>query len=169
MNEVGPLAKLRVVVVDDNTGMRRLLRSVLAGFGCSNVAEASSGRAALAALHEAPTDLLITDLLMEPMDGIELVREIRTLENGLNPYLPIIMVTGSAKPAVVARARDAGVNEFLAKPVSAAQVWSRVWAVVERPRPFVKASVYFGPDRRRRAKPDYDGPERRDEDAKGAA
>lgn len=165
----GSLSALRVVIADDNVGMRRLLRSLLVGFGCSHIAEAGDGGAALAQLHAAPWDLLITDLLMEPMDGVELTRAIRDPDAGDYAYLPIIMVTGSARPETVVAARDAGVTEFLAKPLSAAGLWSRLYAVIERPRPFVRTSVYFGPDRRRRAKPDYEGPERRDDHLQGVA
>ena len=59
------------------------------------------------------------------------------------------------------QARDAGVNEFLAKPVSVKAVMSRLVSVIEHPRPYVRTKAYFGPCRRRRGKEEYRGPERR--------
>jgi len=61
----------------------------------------------------------------------------------------------------VRQARDAGTNEFLAKPVSANAILTRLLAVIEHPRPFVRTKVYFGPCRRRRTRDEYEGPERR--------
>jgi hypothetical protein len=64
----------------------------------------------------------------------------------------------------VEAARDAGVTEFLAKPITAHTLFSRIAEIVERPRAFVRCDSYFGPDRRRRAIEDYAGPRRRKED-----
>jgi DNA-binding response OmpR family regulator len=63
----------------------------------------------------------------------------------------------------VQQARDAGINEFLAKPVSVKAMLARLTAVIEYPRPFVRTANYFGPCRRRRNSEDYAGPERRSE------
>ena len=71
------------------------------------------------------------------------------------------MLTGHTSVDHVQAARDAGVNEFLAKPVSSKAILSRLVAVIEHPRPFVRTKVYFGPCRRRRREGDYHGPERR--------
>ena len=64
----------------------------------------------------------------------------------------------------MAEARDAGVNEFLAKPVTARSLIHRINLVIEHPRPFIRCSTYFGPDRRRRAEPGFKGPWRRQGD-----
>jgi DNA-binding response OmpR family regulator len=74
------------------------------------------------------------------------------------------MITGHTSPERVHAARDAGVNEFLAKPVSSKSIMARVISVIENPRPFVRTKAYFGPCRRRR-RVDYHGPERRVEDS----
>lgn len=105
-------------------------------------------------------DLLITDLRMPGMSGLDLVHHIRRSRNSLNPYLSILMLTGHAGAAEIEAARDAGVNEFLAKPVSVLALGSRLAEIVERPRRFVRSATYFGPDRRRRAEK-YQGPDRR--------
>ena len=157
--------RVRMLVVDDNTNMRRLLRALLASFGCEQVIEAANAKKALAILEESEIDIALIDYLMEPMDGLDLTRLIRDRDSSPNPNLPIIMITGAASLEIVARSRDAGVNEFLAKPVSAASLYRRLHAVIERPRPFVRAKEFFGPDRRRKAAPDYEGPERRDTDS----
>jgi len=95
------------------------------------------------------------------MTGLEFVKKIRTDPNSPNPFVPVIMLTGHTHIDHVRMARDAGANEFLAKPVSVKAVLSRLMAVIEHPRPFVRSKSYFGPCRRRRAMDDYRGPERR--------
>jgi len=78
--------------------------------------------------------------------------------------LPVIMVSGHTERARIVAARDAGVNEFIAKPITARNLFLRIAQVVERPRPFVRASSYFGPDRRRQNDAFHVGPWRRQED-----
>jgi len=78
-----------------------------------------------------------------------------------NPYVPIIMLTGHSEKKRVVTARDAGVTEFLAKPISAKALYQRILNVVANPRPFIKTKNYFGPDRRRSVTSTYIGPERR--------
>jgi DNA-binding response OmpR family regulator len=78
-----------------------------------------------------------------------------------NPYVAIIMLTGHSEKKRVVSARDAGVTEFLAKPISAKGLYQRIVNVVANPRPFIKTKTYFGPDRRRNVNPNYVGTERR--------
>jgi DNA-binding response OmpR family regulator len=78
-----------------------------------------------------------------------------------NPFAPIIMVTGHTEKPRVTAARDAGITEFLAKPISAKALYQRIVNVVANPRPFIKTKTYFGPDRRRSSSSNYIGPERR--------
>jgi two-component system, chemotaxis family, chemotaxis protein CheY len=78
-----------------------------------------------------------------------------------NPFVPIIMLTGHTERTRVTRARDAGITEFLAKPISAKGLYQRVFSIVAHPRPFIKTATYFGPDRRRNTSSSYSGPERR--------
>jgi DNA-binding response OmpR family regulator len=86
---------------------------------------------------------------------------IRTNEDSPNHFLPIIMITGHSERSRVNAARDAGVNEFLVKPVTAKGLMERLSLIVNRPRNFVKSKHYFGPDRRRRPDPNFSGEERR--------
>src|SRR5204863_1007371 len=110
--------------------------------------------------HIAP-DIVLVDWAMPIFDGIELAGMIRQPGANSNPYVPIIMLTGHSEKRRVTSARDAGITEFLAKPVSAKALYQRVLNVVVNPRPFVKTKTYFGPDRRRNVNPNYIGPERR--------
>ena len=78
-----------------------------------------------------------------------------------NPYVAVIMLTGHSEKNRVTAARDAGITEFLAKPISAKGLYERIVNVVANPRPFIKTKTYFGPDRRRNVNPTYSGQERR--------
>jgi len=98
---------------------------------------------------------------MPIFDGLELTQMIRQPGANANPFVPIIMITGHTEKARVTAARDAGVTEFLAKPISAKSLYQRIVNVVANPRPFIKTKNYFGPDRRRGVNSNYVGPERR--------
>ena len=98
---------------------------------------------------------------MPIFDGLELTQMIRQPGANANPYVAIIMLTGHSEKKRVASARDAGVTEFLAKPISAKGLYQRIVNVVANPRPFIKTKTYFGPDRRRNTNNAYIGPERR--------
>jgi len=158
------LESLNVLVADDNAHMRALLRSLLQTFGVKEIVECNDGGAAFAALREFKADFALIDLNMEPVDGIEFTRRVRTRRDSPNAHLPIVMITGYTERSRVESARDAGVSEFLAKPITAQKLLSRINEVFERPRPFVAGGNYSGPDRRRRRYDDYDGPQRRRDD-----
>jgi DNA-binding response OmpR family regulator len=106
-------------------------------------------------------DIIFVDWVMPIFDGLELTQMIRQPGANANPYVPIIMLTGHSDKTRVVGARDAGVTEFLAKPISAKSLYERILNVVANPRPFIKSKTYFGPDRRRGVNPNYVGPERR--------
>ena len=158
------LESLKALVVEDNTHMRSLLRALLNALGVKDISEAIHGQAAMEALRDRKFDLVLTDLAMSPMDGLELTRHLRNDENSPNPFVPIIMITGHTERYRVEAARDAGVTEFLAKPITAHNLFARIGEIVERPRAFVRCDNYFGPDRRRHQNDDYTGPWRRKDD-----
>ncbi|HWW47534.1 MAG TPA: response regulator [Xanthobacteraceae bacterium] len=153
--------KLRVLICDDNPHMRRILRTLLHSFGAREVYEAEEGATALEMFSHYAPDIIITDWAMPIFDGIELTTMIRQPDAFGNPYVPIIMLTGHSEKRRVTMARDAGVTEFLAKPISANALYQRLLNVVVNPRPFIKTKTYFGPDRRRNTSNSYIGPERR--------
>jgi CheY-like chemotaxis protein len=152
---------LKILLVDDNHHMRLLLTEILRAIGVKEVFEAPNGAEALRLLRNNQIDIVMTDLAMQPMSGIDFVRRLRNTGESPNPMVPVIMITGHSTLRRVAEARDVGVTEFLSKPVTARGVIERITRVVEHPRPFVKTSTYFGPDRRRRDDPNYPGPYRR--------
>jgi CheY-like chemotaxis protein len=158
------LSHLKALIVEDNAHMRVLLRALLGGLGIAEVQEAQDGRRALELLHQANPDFVLTDLTMAPVDGIAFTREVRNSVASPNPFVPIVMVTGHTERARVLAARDAGVTEFLAKPVTARALFLRIAEIVDRPRPFVRADGFFGPDRRRHNDAFFNGPWRRGED-----
>jgi two-component system chemotaxis response regulator CheY len=152
---------LKILLVDDNHHMRILLTEILRAIGVKDVYEAGDGAEAMQQLRLHPVDIVMTDLAMEPLDGIDFVRLLRNSPDSPNTMCPVIMITGHSTMKRIVEARDAGVNEFLAKPITARAIIERLNRIVEHPRPFVKTEDYFGPDRRRRADPHYHGPWRR--------
>jgi two-component system chemotaxis response regulator CheY len=153
--------KLRFLVVDDNAHMRRILRVLLHGFGAREVHEAEDGASGLEAFTNYLPDIILIDWAMPIFDGLELSQMIRQPGANSNPYVPIIMLTGHSEKRRVVAARQAGITEFMAKPISAKALYQRIVNVVANPRPFIRTRNYFGPDRRRCANPTYAGPERR--------
>jgi len=155
---------LKFLIVDDNHHMRVLVAEILKAVGVRHIFEASDGAQALQMMKTQPIDIIMTDLSMQPLDGIDFVRLLRRSPDSPNQMCPVIMITGHSTMTRVQEARNAGVNEFLAKPLTARGVIERIMQVVENPRPFVKTESYFGPDRRRRADPNFQGPFRRKDD-----
>jgi CheY-like chemotaxis protein len=155
------LDQIHILIVDDNRQMRFLVRSLLREFGFHRATEASDAVEAFEVLRHQSADLIITDLAMRPIDGIEFARLVRTAPDTPDPYVPIILMTGHSDRTRVRFARDAGVNTFLAKPVSAKSILLHVNAVIADRRPFVRSRSYFGPDRRVLMDRNYKGPMRR--------
>ena len=110
---------LKFLVVDDDSNMRHLVFTILSSLGVKATATADSADRAFGLLFDFEADIIICDLRMEPQDGIEFTRMVRTHDDSPNCYVPIIMLTGHSEKSAVVRAREAGVHEFLAKPVSA--------------------------------------------------
>jgi two-component system, chemotaxis family, chemotaxis protein CheY len=153
--------RLRFLVVDDNTYMRRILKTLLHGFGAREVFEAEDGASALDAFASHYPDIVFTDWEMPLINGIDMTKLMRCSDNSVNPFVPIIMVSVHSERHRVLEARDAGVTEFLVKPLSATALHQRILGVVAHPRSFIKTASFFGPDRRRTKVGEYTGPERR--------
>ena len=153
--------QLTVLVVDDSRHTRVLLAEILRALGVSRILEASDGSEGLKQASTTLLDLVITDLSMQPMDGLDFVRLLRRSPDTPNQSVPVVMITGQATLARVNEARDAGVSEFLAKPFNARDVVRRLHQAIERPRAFVSRDEFSGPDRRRRDDRQVSAPERR--------
>jgi CheY-like chemotaxis protein len=163
------LDALSILIVDDNQYMRALLATLLRAFGIERVPEAGDVNTALKELRTGSIDIVLTDLAMQPMDGIEFTKLLRRAGDSPAPFVPIVMITGHSDRPRVEAARDAGVSEFLVKPVTARALFDRLVAVIDAPRAFVRSSEFMGPDRRRRRTTGYQGPFRRTADRMGSA
>lgn len=141
---------LKILLVEDNQYMRTIVREILKGAGIVDVREAHDGADAFELLQQFPADIAIVDFNMQPVDGIDFTRTLRRSPPHMNPMMPVIMITGHSERSRVEEARDAGVTEFVVKPMTAAALLHRINTVVMHPRDFVKSSKFVGPERRRR-------------------
>jgi len=157
------LDRLKILVVDDNPHMRKLIGAILGAFGVKSIYEAGCADDGWKTFCQLNPDIIFVDWMMEPINGLQFTKRVRTGGDSPNPFVPVVMITGHTQVEHVRAARDAGVTEFLAKPVSADAIFSRLQAIIEAPRPFVRTKTYFGPDRRRTRNANYMGPERRNE------
>ncbi len=159
------LSKLQILIVEDNKNTQFLVREVLRLLRIPAIKMVEDGEAAQKELESFSPDIIITDWDMKPMNGLEFTSWLRRDENSPNPFVPVIMLTAHTEYARVMEAINHGVNEFLAKPISVSSLYQRLVTVIERPRLFVRAGDYVGPDRRRRGNDSiYDGPKRRESD-----
>jgi two-component system chemotaxis response regulator CheY len=158
------LESVSALILDDNAHMRGLVRVILASFGMRHIDEAADCNAAIGIDAARDVDIAFVDFKLSGLDGLDFCRRIRQSPDSPNRYLPIIMITAYSERGRVIDAINAGVDEFLVKPVRAVDVANRVNAVVERRRPFIQTAGYFGPDRRRRDDPRHRGPWRRASD-----
>jgi two-component system, chemotaxis family, chemotaxis protein CheY len=155
------LSELAFLVVDDNTHMLSIIKTLLKGFGIRRIHEATDAADAFEEIRSTHVDIIVLDYALDTLDGIEFAQLVRTAKDSPNPYLPIIMLTAHSERHRVEEARDAGITEFLCKPICATDLYKRIIEVVEHPRSFVKIGTYFGPDRRRRSDENYRGSEKR--------
>lgn len=158
------MSALHVLVADSNHYMLKILRTMLRGFGIINIREAQDGAKALEELNTHLIDMVISDYALETLNGVEMSELVRGAEDSPNRYVPIIMVSAYTEKWRIEAARDAGVTEFLAKPLCAQDLYDRLVEVIERPRKFVRTPRYFGPDRRRHTNANFTGPLRREGD-----
>lgn len=158
--------KLSILVVEDTIPMRELFASILGSLGIRDISLASNGQEAFESFKKHNQDIVFTDWLMDPVDGLELTHEIRTNTLSPNRMVPIILITGYSAWSRVEKARDTGVTEFLIKPFTANDIARRLAHVITHPRQYIEVEKFFGPDRRRKTDPSYSGPLRRLEDEK---
>lgn len=157
---------LNILVVDDNRHMHSIVKAILNAMRIKNIRFCDNAADAFLEMQQWVPDIIITDWKMEPLDGLDFIRLIRKGQDSPNPYVPIILLTGHTELYRVLEARDTGVTEILAKPISIEALHSRIIDIIEKPRPFIKAKHYFGPDRRRDRRPEqYEGSGRRADDA----
>lgn len=128
--------KMRFLVVDDFSTMRRIVRNLLKELGYSNVDEAEDGAVALQKLKSAPYDFVVTDWNMPNMDGLTLLQSIRRTPQ--LKHLPVLMVTAEAKKENIIAAAQAGASGYVVKPFTAATLAEKLEKIFEkmaRPQP----------------------------------
>jgi two-component system chemotaxis response regulator CheY len=119
---------MKVLVVDDYATMRRIIRNLLTQIGFTDVDEAADGASALSKLREAKFGLVISDWNMEPMTGLQLLKEVRA--DKVLKDTPFIMVTAESKTENVVAAKQAGVNNYIVKPFNAETLKSKIQSVI---------------------------------------
>lgn len=142
-------SRLKILIVDDSRFYRTVIINALAPFRLTNIIEARDGSDALEALRTNEVDFVLVDYEMPEMNGAEFVRQVRwTEDDSIDPELPIIMISSFTEKAIVLAARNAGIHEFVSKPIVPSELYKRIRATLESPREFVVAADYRGPDRR---------------------
>jgi two-component system chemotaxis response regulator CheY len=119
---------MNILIVDDYKTMLRIIRNLLKQLGFNNVDEATDGSMALQKLRDKDYGLVISDWNMEPMTGIQLLREVRADSKLKN--LPFIMITAESKTENVVAAKEAGVNNYIVKPFNAATLKTKLSSVL---------------------------------------
>lgn len=162
--------QVKVLVVESSIPMFKLVKDVLSLFGVpdGNIYASYTIEDAFMNFKRHKHDLIIVDWLQNPDRGIQLTKVVRTDKTTPNAFVPVIMTAGSGHLQRVVRARDAGISEYLVKPFSAKSLAERITRVIEKPRMFVVAENYVGPERRTKIT-EFMGPERRTDDAKSVA
>lgn len=118
-----------ILVVDDYKTMLRIVRSLLKQIGFENVEDATDGAVALSRMRERDFGLVISDWNMEPMSGLQLLKEVRA-DKRLNT-LPFVMITAESRTDHVIEAKKAGVSSFIVKPFNAETLRSKLSAVFD--------------------------------------
>ncbi len=159
------LEKLRVLVIDDSQYMVKIIKTLLDAMGIEAVRGIDCPSNIFSELKNWQPDLVITDYIMEPINGLQLIHRIRNQVSDPKRFIPIILLTGYAHEHVVTDARfHAGADAVLVKPVSVQRLYSCIVSVYESQRTFVQTATYFGPDRRVKDRP-FEGPDRRKSNA----
>lgn len=121
---------MKILVVDDFSTMRRIIKNLLNDLGFMDIVEADDGSTALPILKKGTIDFLVTDWNMPTMTGIELLREVRA-DDKLNS-LPVLMVTAEQKREQIVEAAEAGVNGYIVKPFTAITLKEKMSKIFER-------------------------------------
>nr|WP_299180498.1 chemotaxis response regulator CheY [uncultured Neptuniibacter sp.] len=121
---------MKILVVDDFSTMRRIIKNLLRDLGMTNVQEADDGQTALPILKQGGIDFLVTDWNMPGMTGIDLLKEVRADPN--LAHMPVLMVTAEAKKEQIIAAAQAGVNGYVVKPFTAAVLKEKIDKIFER-------------------------------------
>jgi two-component system chemotaxis response regulator CheY len=131
-----------ILVLDDDPNMRSLIRGTLARCGCQNILQSGDAREALRLFSTRAIDLVISDWRMEPMSGLEFLRELRRPERALN--MPVIMLTASSEPQDVILAQQFKISAWLVKPIVPRQLVERIGTVLSLPDKSLSLDIDLG-------------------------
>ncbi len=154
------LTQLSILVLEKHLLIRRLLTDVFSEFGVPTVQSTPDPEVAWDMFSRVPTDIILCDWT-EALDGMKFLTKVRQDADSTDPFVPVVICTANTEYRHVCTARDMGMTEFLAKPVSARAIYGRICALVENHRPFIRITNFFGPDRRRHLDEDYTGADHR--------
>jgi len=164
------LSGLNVLVIEQHSLIRDAIRGALEAMNVKKVRLANNVRKAFIMMQGDKPDLILTDW-SPGLDGIELMDLIRKDRHSPDVFVPVVIMSAYSEAHHVNKAINAGINDFLKKPISASSIFSRIKWIIENPRLYVRSGPYFGPCRRRsneyfdgfdrRRRPTYEGRERR--------
>ncbi len=142
-------SQLQVLIVENNKHVRRIMSEMLHAFGVRKILQTPDAMEAYSLMLAQQVDVVILDFFLGKLDGGDFTRMVRQDQSCINRMTPILLCTGLPEHYRVAKARDAGINEILAKPVAPRDLYLRINNMLENPRPFVICDSYTGPCRRR--------------------
>ncbi len=154
------LTELNILVLEKHSLIRKLLYGVFQEFGVATIQNTQYPDVAWEMLQSIPADIILSDWTHD-LDGLQFLTRVRRAPDTPDPYVPVIICTANTEMKEVCEARDRGMTEFLAKPVSASLIYSRIARVIENNRAFIRISDFMGPDRRRMNMPGFTSVERR--------
>jgi DNA-binding response OmpR family regulator len=143
------LPLIKVLIVDDDYYMRKVVRTMLTALGVKHIHEANDGAAGLDAIRTLNPDIVVVDWEMPLIDGLQFIRLVRSPGSFPSPDVPIILLTGHGDRWRVIEAARLGVHEYLLKPVSTKALLDRIAAVLVNPRRMVRFDGYYGPTPRK--------------------
>ena len=167
LNRIEPVVR-RVLIADPNLASARLLLDIMKSLGAREVVTEPDEHRVLDHAREMEPGLIFTERAGPRLDGERLARSIRRSNLGCR-RAPIIMMTADATASSIKGARDSGIHEFLRKPFTSADLFRRVENVALKPRDWIEALGYVGPDRRRFNSGEYAGPQKRKADKPATA
>ena len=142
--------RIEVLVAESEAGLRNHLRGALIGVGYGSVNGLGQSDNLVQALNSSLPDLVVLDMnLFARGRAMDIISELRGLNVGRNPFVPVIVTSGDASAPAVRAAINAGVDDFITKPYSPKQILDRIGLIVRARKPFIVTSDYIGPDRRK--------------------
>lgn len=144
------LGGITVLIVDGNFFLRNTIKSILRMLGVQHIVDASSLKAGWNEFRHEKPDIVIIDW-SPGFDGLSLLKKIRHDDDSPNPCVPVIIASTMTERETVEAARDSGATDFLAEPISPQTVYEHLCSLRDHPHPFVRTTMFFGPDRRHRS------------------